>query len=137
LAETEADVPIAEQRTRLDYDHFVQNMLTAPQLNPDSFFVAVSTPAAEYVGMSILWVSKDGVSLQSGMTGVSRAYRRRGIGLALKVRAIAWARTHGYVAINTRNATNNWPILAVNERLGFVKQWLFSDFLKVLKFEAV
>jgi ribosomal protein S18 acetylase RimI-like enzyme len=136
LSDTEADVPIVEPRTRLDYDHFVRNMLSAPQLNPDSFFVAVSGFGGDYVGMSILWRSFGSDNLQSGMTGVRQAYRRRGVALALKLRAISWARANGYVAINTSNATSNAPILTLNERLGFVRQKAAVDFLKVLRGEA-
>ncbi len=48
----------------------------------------------EYVGMSNLWDDRASDALYTGLTGVKRSHRRRGIATALKVRAIAYARAH-------------------------------------------
>jgi GNAT superfamily N-acetyltransferase len=52
------------------------------------------------------------------MTGTRRAWRRRGIALALKQAQIDAARSAGLRRLRTANAVQN-PMLLVNERLGF------------------
>ena len=52
------------------------------------------------------------------MTGVRRAWRRRGIALALKQAQIDAAKAAGLRRLRTANAVQN-PMLLVNERLGF------------------
>jgi hypothetical protein len=71
-----------------------------------------------------------GDNLRVGMTGVSRPYRRTDLAPALKLRAIAYARAHGHMAIETMNAADNAAILALNERLGFAKQYALLEFQK-------
>jgi len=62
-----------------------------------------------------------------GITGVKRAIRRRGIALIMKVRAIIYARENGFLLVRTGNEIGNQPMLAINKRLGFIRQpdWIF------------
>jgi ribosomal protein S18 acetylase RimI-like enzyme len=122
------DVPTPGENTPLTYEHFVENMLATPELEPERIFVAVSRSDGAYVGLSILWSIPGSDNLRGGITGVARPYRRQGVALALKLHAIAYARAHGYAAVETMNAADNTAILALNERLGFVKQFALIDF---------
>jgi GNAT superfamily N-acetyltransferase len=54
-----------------------------------------------------------------GMTGVKRAFRRRGIAAALKRAQIAWAANEGFEKLETMNELRNQPILQLNKRLGY------------------
>lgn len=103
-------------------------------LLPDGWFVAVD--GAEYVGMSSLWTAQalPGV-LNIGITGVLPTHRRRGIALALKVRGIRYAQERGATEIRTFNAVENVGMLAINERMGFVRQPAYMEFEKKLKAE--
>ena len=84
------DVPAPEPPTTVPYENFVARTLQHPNLLPDAYFIALHD--GEYVGMSNLWANGvDPTMLYTGLTGVRRAYRRRGIALALKLRAIAYA----------------------------------------------
>jgi GNAT superfamily N-acetyltransferase len=124
------DVPTPEANTPLTFEHFVENMLTTPELDPDLFYIASSSADGAYVGLSTLWTFPDRRDLRSGITGVTRPWRRRGLALALKLRAISYARAQGYTSILTTNAAQNQGMLALNERLGFVKQYALIDFQK-------
>lgn len=54
----------------------------------------------------------------TGLTGVARAYRRKGIATAIKVHALNRAKADGIEVIDTGNDENN-PMLDLNIRLGF------------------
>jgi GNAT superfamily N-acetyltransferase len=77
-------------------------------------------------------------SLRGGLVGVKRAFRRKGVALAMQVRAIAYARENGHPLIKTSTAVINIPMRSVYERLGFVRQpdWIqmekVCDMSKVL-----
>lgn len=130
--ELSQDVPHPDTLTRPDFAHFLRAHLGSPNLVPDAYFVAVNE-AGDYVGMSNLWASKASDNLDTGLTGVKRDYRRRGIALALKLRAVAYARERGCPMIKTWNEQNNRGMLGINARLGFARQPAWISFAKVLK----
>jgi GNAT superfamily N-acetyltransferase len=122
--ETSQDMPMTEPLTQLDYDYYWQRTLENPCFLPDALFIAVH--GEDYVGMSALWSSLGNDDLYTGLTGVKRTYRGKGVAFALKLRAIDYARKRGNPLIKTWNDTTNRAMLGINERLGFVKQpaWL-------------
>ena len=92
--------------------------------------LAVADDGERFVGTSQLGQGTSPEELRTGLTGVRREYRRRGIALALKVHALAFARSRGYQRVLTENESNNRGILAINERLGFVKNPVWVHYLK-------
>jgi GNAT superfamily N-acetyltransferase len=124
--ELELDVPNPETPTPISLEQYVETRLKRPELLLEGWIVAVHD--GEYVGMSVLWASAAGPDLETGLTGVRRAYRRRGIALALKLRAIAYAKAAGRPSIKTWNEVANVGMLGINERLGFVRQpaWILA-----------
>ena len=52
-------------------------------------------------------------------TGVQRAYRGRGIALALKLLTIRCARSFSARYVRTHNDSENGPMLAINRKLGY------------------
>ncbi|PKN92423.1 MAG: hypothetical protein CVU44_14900 [Chloroflexi bacterium HGW-Chloroflexi-6] len=105
---------------RRGFEKYVEYAITGSSALPDGFFVAVK--GEEFIGLSHVLVSEKGISLYQGLTGVKPQYRRYGIGLAMKIRGIAYAQTNGYNLIMAENDAKNIPMLAMNERLGFVRK---------------
>jgi GNAT superfamily N-acetyltransferase len=127
------DIPGAEETTRVPFEKWVEDVLRNPQALPDGFFVAVHGDA--YVGMSNLWADRASDMLYQGLTGVRRAYRRRGVATAMKVRGILFAWANGNPLIKTDNEVTNRPMLSINHRLGFVPQPAWISFEKELEEE--
>jgi len=131
----ECDVPGSDEPLKRELEHFRAACLYNPVLLPEAYVVAVAD--GEYVGMSYLWMhdpADPGTYLGTGLTGVRRAYRRRGVAMAMKVRALGWCKEQGYREVRTWNEINN-PMFAINERLGFVNDPALVVYEKVLKEE--
>jgi mycothiol synthase len=105
---------------RRGLEKYVEFAISGPNAIPEAFFVAVK--GDEYIGLSHLQNMETGVSLYQYLTGVKPAYRRLGIGLAMKVRCINYARATGHATIKTENDARNLPMLAMNQELGYVRQ---------------
>ena len=129
------DAPRTDPYTPPGFEMFRDDVLGSPGALPEAFLLAKD--GASYVGESDLRRS-DAMpgELITGFTGVLREYRGRGIALALKLRAIEYARGHGYRRIRTWNSTLNAPMLGINVKLGFVKQPAWIHFEKTLAGEA-
>ncbi len=116
---------------RRGLDRYVEYAITGPDALPDGFFVAVK--GGEYIGLSHVLSVEKGISLYQGLSGVKPPYRRQGIGLAMKVRCIAYAQATGHSVIRAENDAKNAPMLAMNEKLGFVRKQDVITFEKKLQ----
>ena len=131
------DVPFPDRYTpeALDFETFYKRTFENPDFLPEAYLVALD--GDRYVGTSALWKSQAAPhELYTGLTGVRREHRRKGIALALKLTGIACAKSHGYATIKTWNASNNRAMLSINERFGYVKQPVWVTFAKELRPEG-
>ena len=124
--ELDQDVPSTDPPTRRDFDTWEQHYFEAPNMIKEANFVALD--GEEYVGISVLWNSQGSDDLYTGLTGVKRTHRRRGIAQALKLLAVQFAKERGAPVIKTWNAQQNRAMLSINERMGFVKQPAWIDY---------
>jgi len=126
------DVPHVDAYTPISFEVYVKRFLQSPDFFPEAWYIALD--GDRYAGMSALWKSQASPQeLYTGLTGVRREYRRRGIALALKLKTIAYAKAQGYRVIKTWNESNNRPMLSINEQLGYAKQPAWITFAKELK----
>jgi GNAT superfamily N-acetyltransferase len=126
------DSPSPEPLTAPTFEHWVDTVQGNAGFLPDGYFIAVDEKTGTYAGSASLWRYQARDYLNTGFTGVRRTYRRRGIALALKARAIRYAQEQGAKSIHTDNESYNRAVLGINERLGFVRGTAEVHFVKAL-----
>ncbi|MBC7805214.1 MAG: GNAT family N-acetyltransferase [Akkermansiaceae bacterium] len=135
-AQISLDMPSSEASTVPTFHDWKKNTFENPGLIPDGYFVALDTTADnKYVGISQLWASLADKTLYTGATGVLSEYRRRGIALAMKLRAVRYAKDAGVPVVRTWNAQSNLAMLSINEKLGFVKEPAWIEYRRVVRDE--
>lgn len=111
--------PAEDHREAIPFDAWVIQVVQGPSSLPEALILAKH--GTEYIGMVHLARGGEPGVIENGFTGVLPTYRNQGIARTLKLRAIAYARDHGYDEIRTGNHSANGPMLRVNEILGFRK----------------
>ena len=119
------DVPFSEALSIWPFELWRERWWGNPTFNPTSYFLAFD--GDELVGVSELRGAEAADTLHTGLTGVRREWRRKGVAQALKLKAALYARARGVTTIDTQNHSTNRPMLAINEHMGFVKQpaWVY------------
>lgn len=112
------------------FETWQRKIFERPGSSADSIFVA--RDGHRIVGLSYLLMRENG-DAEVGDTGVIAAYRRRGIGRALKLLATKWAAEHGIPRVHTDNRSDNEGMLAINTELGFVPGEVILIFEKTLR----
>lgn len=111
------DEPSPEPITQIPFEEYAQRVFEGPEFLPEGNFIAVDGDT--YVGLSSLErdLARPG-HMETGFTCTRRSHRRRKIALALKLKAIAFAKASGVETIETGNEEKN-PMYQINLRLGF------------------
>lgn len=117
--DVDSDIPSVSPFQAPPFERFLENNVKGPNALVDGYFIAKI--GDEYVGESTLRQPGTGTHLTVNTTGVRQAYRGRGIAIALKLASIEYARGRGCSHIRTWNEINNVGMLAINDRLGFVR----------------
>jgi RimJ/RimL family protein N-acetyltransferase len=133
--ECRRDVPRPAAATEPAFEQFVERQWNNPHHLADGYWVAV-TPTGELVATSGLWKTEEPGVLHTGLTGTTREHRRRGLGLALKIKSLEWAKCAGYGRVVTLNEQNNAAMLEINRRLGFVQRPAWIDYVLQLEEES-
>jgi GNAT superfamily N-acetyltransferase len=115
--EATLDMPQSEAVDDIPYDEWVRFVLENPLFAADGSFVAMVDGVAAAV--SLVTADLESGRAHNMFTGTLRAYRGRGLGLAVKLASIRWAREQGIASMQTHNDETNAPMLAINRRLGY------------------
>ena len=106
--------------------------LEMPYVLPDGYFIAKH--GDRYVGVvdvNLHDCPLHGVTLNGPR--VMPQYRRRGIATALMSRAIAYAKTNGYIVMRTFNQPSEQPLLQLIRRMGFKTELEIVTLEKLLR----
>jgi GNAT superfamily N-acetyltransferase len=123
------DVPRPEPATPLTREDF-ERRAQHPHFLPDGVLIAVHVPSGDYAALTELFTS-DATHLSTGLTGVRREHRRRGLAFALKLASLRWAHAQGVSEVRTGNESLNRPMLSINEALGYLKQPAWVQYRKL------
>ncbi|MDE0670469.1 MAG: GNAT family N-acetyltransferase [Caldilineaceae bacterium SB0662_bin_9] len=111
------DVPTPDPFSPRTLETFVRQHIGNPGFSPDVTHVAVH--GGEWVGISELYIDPSHPEVGgTGLTGVTRPWRRKGLATALKLKVLHQARTRGVRRVITDNEENN-PMFQINLMLGF------------------
>ena len=112
-----ADLPDPEPVAIGSFDEWRARDIDTPQGTLSGVLIAAS--GDEAVGLSRLVLQERGTAVGHLITGVRRAWRGRGIALALKRAAIGYGLDVGAERLTAENAIHNAPMRAINAKLGF------------------
>ncbi len=131
------DIPSTEPFTHLPFEDFKKKYLQedSPSHLPDACFVAIDgdDKSGDYIGLSALIKPGSGDYFYTHLTGVLSEYRGQSIASALKLRTALYAKEKNVPEICTTVSQKNRNMLAINEKMGFVKQPSWIDFKKEVK----
>jgi mycothiol synthase len=110
------DVPMPGEFQAVPFDSYAKN-LRSGRISREGYWIALKddvVAAATQVNRN----RADPNLANTGLTGVIRAHRRRGLATALKATAMDWGRRAGIQRLHTDNEENN-PMLQLNYALSF------------------
>ena len=115
--ETQLDMPSDEERASLPFDEWREETLENPLLDADASMNVLH--GERPVAFTWLLVDHEGGRAEHELTGTLRAYRGRGLARLAKLAAVRWCAANGIHTIVTGNDSENVPMLAINDRLGY------------------
>jgi len=123
-----ADVPYGEAVSPTTLPQFAKETLESPYFLPDATFIAIHQD--DFIGYANL--TDHAPVFINEMTGVLPAYRRKGLATLLKLHTIRYAQQNNNRNISTTNDSANNAMLALNTKLGFVRQGASIRFVKTM-----
>lgn len=130
-SEIQKDVPAVDPITPDPIEVWETRVLQHPNILPECWVIALD--GDQYVGYSNIWkMPANSEKLDTGLTGVLRSHRRKGVCTAMKIKSIETAKKLGAKVLETENEENN-PMYQINLKLGFEPQPAWLDFHKIIE----
>jgi GNAT superfamily N-acetyltransferase len=105
---------------RHTFENFKSKVLSADWFRADGQILAVA--GDRFVGLSAIGFESDDRTAFNAFTGIDQAYRGRKIAQALRILVAQYAISQGAQVIVTDNDSENAPMLAINNKMGYVRQ---------------
>lgn len=112
-----ADMPGSEEYEGFTFEDFQIYVTQSEWYEPKSQIIVAL--GGEWVGMTALRYLPDTNALDINITGVDRRFRGCNLATALKVLAVRYAKEISAESLLTKNDSENAPILAINQKMGF------------------
>jgi len=117
VLDSERDIP--GYMSSMPFDEWRKWNLEGPLVPHEGVIMALDHDRV--VGVALCRSMESG-GIYNQYTGVNRAYRGRKIALALKLQAVTYARSCGAPYLRTNNDSQNQPMLAINQKLGYLPE---------------
>ncbi|MBD0329560.1 MAG: GNAT family N-acetyltransferase [Thermoleophilia bacterium] len=128
--EAAKDMPTDDPHGDVDFDEWERETLGNPLLDAEGSMNVLDGDRP--VAFAWLLVDREGGRAVHELTGTLRAYRGRGLARLAKLAAIEWCREHGIRTLLTGNDTENAPMLAINDRLGYRPTVVDAEYVRVV-----
>ncbi|MFW6144364.1 MAG: GNAT family N-acetyltransferase [Candidatus Natronoplasma sp.] len=123
------DVPSSDEWTGWDYDQFIERIYERPVFSPDCTIIAEKDD--RFIGMIIQYYVEEENDIYTGIGGVRREHRDKGVATAMLTRAVKTAEKKGVSKMKTES--RNESVLKILQNLGFDKKPGRIQFEKVLE----
>ena len=136
--EIKLDAPTSNEERPISVDEF-NKMLNSPAMCPETNLIAVDNGSqvarcsgfGPYAGLTLANpLLRNATIWGIRFTGVRRAWRRKGIATAIKLKSVAQARDLGCARMRTSNEENN-PMYGINIKLGFASSPAWKEYEKL------
>ena len=114
------DMPRSEAPTRITFEFFNENIVADSETLLELSFYALQHN--QIIGFTGCFKGAHDGWIDQWVTATTAAARGQGIATALKKKQIELAQQAGFSTIRTDNDTRNAAMLAINDKLGFVRQ---------------
>jgi GNAT superfamily N-acetyltransferase len=114
------DVPRSAPPTPFTFEFFETQVINEPDLVRSATLFAYQN--GQMVGFTAGYHDQDTSHLDQWLTGVAKEHRGKRIAFALKVAQATEVKRLAIARIKTDNDSRNAPMLAINDKLGFVRQ---------------
>jgi GNAT superfamily N-acetyltransferase len=128
--EAAKDMPSDDPHGDIPYEEWQRETLGNPLLDADGSMNVVHSDRP--VAFAWLLVDREGGRGEHELTGTLRAYRGRALARLAKLAAIRWCRENGIRTLLTGNDSENAPMLAINDRLGYRPTVFHVEFARVV-----
>jgi GNAT superfamily N-acetyltransferase len=125
---TTDDVPTTDAVDRVPYDEWLEMIWRRPNITRDGSFGALVD--GRLASFTLIAASEERGNVFTEYTATRPEFRKRGLAERVKRASLRWAAANGIRAAWTTNDETNAAMLALNDRLGYVRKLRRVEYLR-------